>query len=627
MKRIPLLRPKVVEEPVLDDAFPGRSEFYVSLEPEFQTVFDNLVSIDRHVFATQGGQAPVELERTQIPSFSAVRRLLDASQGLLKFEAGDLVRGQLALLRFLLSSEPRRRLLERTSWNDYADASGGSDAYREALEKWPQALVGLRGGRADARAFGTAAVQLGLDQVRPGSFRDASLAGPTTSMWFDPWKKFLSEYYKVEFSGGSLDGIYWKEGALEFDVSSYSNPWGANPVPADAYIVLALPLAEMADLAAGLGDRILASYKGCSASVNELISSASNKDIRSFCSSPFFQLTSLYQRHEEHPKGEIEVLRRSPGGKSFKNTRFREQHLPAPIDDFSDVSKEKSPFRHFTGIQFFLEEDFPGARGHIYYVDSPWGLSSISPVQYRRDRLDQGSIWHGMVSVIVGIWDREGMNGKLPHQCTPQQFAGEVWAQIRKAFQGSPNPAPDRPLAYHIDEGLEYRDKKWTNNTPFLTNVVGLADWWPEEPGRYQVYFDRVVFCGTWLRTWTRLVTMEAANESARHAVNAILEDFAVHGKDPHTIAGCMVSNPEEHEIEDLGWFKRLDAELCSRNLPHLFEILGIDAAVLGKADDGRGGVIQAITEHVRTSGELGRGVADALTRTLTTLFERYGLG
>jgi hypothetical protein len=335
----------------------------------------------------------------------------------------------------------------------------------------------------------------------------------------------------------------------------------------------------------------------------------------------------LHQNHISPSEGEREFLGRVPGEKLAEKVAFEEQLRPAPIDGDGDVSKERSAFRHFAGIQFFLEEDFPGARGHVYYVDSPWGLSSISPVQYRRDRLDQGSIWHGMVSVIVGIWDRKGMNGHLPHQCTPQEFAEEVWAQIRQAFQGSPNPAPDRPLAYHIDEGLEYRDKKWTNNTPFLTNVVGLADWWPEEPGRYQVYFDRVVFCGTWLRTWTRLVTMEAANESARHAVNAILEDFAVHGEDARTIAGCMVSNPEEHEIEDLGWFKRLDAELCARNLPHLFEILGIDAAVLGKAGDGRGGLIQAITEHVRTSGELGRGVADALTRTLTTLFERYGLG
>ena len=64
---------------------------------------------------------------------------------------------------------------------------------------------------------------------------------------------------------------------------------------------------------------------------------------------------------------------------------------------------------------------------------------------------------------------------------------------------------------------------------------------------------------------------MKAANVSARHAVNAFLQTWQIRGD------RCDIWDPEDHEFEDLHWFKDLDEELFERKLPHLVDILELD--------------------------------------------------
>jgi hypothetical protein len=65
--------------------------------------------------------------------------------------------------------------------------------------------------------------------------------------------------------------------------------------------------------------------------------------------------------------------------------------------------------------------------------------------------------------------------------------------------------------------------------------VPGEDDWledlqqrdvWQARHGGYQVHNNSVVFAGTWTKTFTRMTSMEAACESGRHAVNAILDHY-----------------------------------------------------------------------------------------------------
>jgi len=185
---------------------------------------------------------------------------------------------------------------------------------------------------------------------------------------------------------------------------------------------------------------------------------------------------------------------------------------------------------------------------------------------------------------------------------------------------------------HHVDDFIQfrYRDvegkgmKKvptW-NLSPYLINLTGKwsnrppgEPWSPNErrnrrktprrPPGYQVFGRirrRVVFAGAHMRTFTRMGTMEAANESGRHAANAILK-YITHAKklpvadaDPlpemlmsyvysfesadhdkrgnvrpkdlpllaTSIAGdyCSIFDPERHEIHDLEFLKHIDREL-----------------------------------------------------------------
>ena len=145
------------------------------------------------------------------------------------------------------------------------------------------------------------------------------------------------------------------------------------------------------------------------------------------------------------------------------------------------------------------------------------------------------------------------------------------------------------------------------NDTPFLINVPKQ---WAHRPGVlqpdrlafeerrndlaldervfYRVSNKRWVAAGTYMATTTRLTTMESANESGRHAVNAILNRLLVEPSTYYNSQGRMFADwaetwdPEKYELDDVEPMKRLDERLVADGLPHVLDILkvldGIDA-------------------------------------------------
>jgi hypothetical protein len=88
---------------------------------------------------------------------------------------------------------------------------------------------------------------------------------------------------------------------------------------------------------------------------------------------------------------------------------------------------------------------------------------------------------------------------------------------------------------------------------------------------------------GNFMGTLTRLSTMESANESARHAFNAILRTLA-NSTDSQKYNGAgrllgdyaTIWNPERFELRDLDPLKRLDKELFDAKVPHFIDVLRI---------------------------------------------------
>src|SRR5262249_53580313 len=118
------------------------------------------------------------------------------------------------------------------------------------------------------------------------------------------------------------------------------------------------------------------------------------------------------------------------------------------------------------GIQYFLYEDVPLVRGHTFYPDSPWALTSISQPQFWRDgglfrkRYGAGDVG-GLLSVDVSEWNTPGTHvPKTAKQCTPDEIAKEIWEQLKAALNGK---GPGEQIltdellhSWHLDDDLDY---------------------------------------------------------------------------------------------------------------------------------------------------------------------------
>ena len=155
-----------------------------------------------------------------------------------------------------------------------------------------------------------------------------------------------------------------------------------------------------------------------------------------------------------------------------------------------------------------------------------------------------------------------------------------------------------------------------------------------------------MVFGGTYLRTFTRLTTMESANESARHAVNAILDHAAsaagIERGAPIELPRCAavpsgvgdycpVWSWERFEFAELDFLKDVDAELLGRGLPHLWDILELDELPLRlpePTNDPMLDVLHLVAD--RLEEQLGSNDAtssDALARLLVLIREGLAAG
>ncbi len=183
------------------------------------------------------------------------------------------------------------------------------------------------------------------------------------------------------------------------------------------------------------------------------------------------------------------------------------------------------------GIQFYLREDVPLAHGHTIFVDSPWALTSVSQAQFWRDfplaNYGDGTV-KGLLSVDISDWDVRGMNGKVAQRCSRREIAMETWEQLKRSLNGSSEVLSDAHLhSWFLDPDIDDMDADRDESTPRIdTNaeplLVNYVDTWrirPEAVTRIPNFF----LASDYVRTYTDLATMEAANEAARRAVNGVL--------------------------------------------------------------------------------------------------------
>ncbi|MDN3297125.1 FAD-dependent oxidoreductase [Streptomyces ficellus] len=181
-----------------------------------------------------------------------------------------------------------------------------------------------------------------------------------------------------------------------------------------------------------------------------------------------------------------------------------------------------------TGIQFYLTERPPLVHGHLNCVDSPWSLTAIAQAEHWPERDFPALYGDGVavdcLSVDISEWDKPGiLYGKTAKQCTREQVAREVWAQLKAALNDTGHPAlKDSALhSWFLDPGVSgLGTPNPTNEDELLIHPVGTFHQRPSAGTKIPNFF----LAGDYVSVDIDLATMEGANAAARQAVNALLD-------------------------------------------------------------------------------------------------------
>lgn len=549
MKRTPLLTPvpRTAEETARHEAFVAkgrrdrgaRRRLDVSFVETGRTAHDNLVATTSQALAFDDGIADVNVvSRRRTFSLEAIRLGLRAFLEQMSFTLEDLGKVYVKLLKYLTScSERRAAEYEGRSWWDFIDGDSLSEGGQARLDAWPRALVAMSARQADARTQGNVIVQLLLDQILERDYTDGTLNAPTSEAWLEPWRTFLEQSQGVRFCRGTLDGFQPVRTDPAIILPIVTPPPGEEPPRsfAEGYYVIALPLPEAQRVARSLLEAGAAAY-------------------------PEEPVT--LRRLRDFPLGSV------------------------------DRARPDGALQHMVGIQFFFEEDVQWVDGHIYFPDSEWELTAISQAKFWQRKHDFREGYYGTISVCISnLYAPSATTGKCAWELEADDIAEEVWRQISRALSGRVGASQGEflasrgglptPIAYHLDDNLEGPPGANRQNlSPLLVNLPGAYQARPGSPSSgYELVYDCFVFAGTYMQTHTRLTTMEAANESGRHAVNAILSgSLSSAAVGPQRGNLCAIWDPEDNEIDDLEAFKEIDRRLQARGLPHFVDILDLDA-------------------------------------------------
>ncbi|MER5933467.1 FAD-dependent oxidoreductase [Streptomyces sp. NPDC002054] len=222
-----------------------------------------------------------------------------------------------------------------------------------------------------------------------------------------------------------------------------------------------------------------------------------------------------------------------------------------------------------TGIQFYLTERAPLVHGHLNCIDSPWSLTAIQQAEHWPARNFPADYGDGTavdcLSVDISEWDKPGiLYGKTAKQCTREEVAREVWAQL-KASLNDTGKTLLRDAALHswfLDPGVDgLGTPNPTNEDELLIHPTGTFHHRPSAATRIPNFF----LSGDYVAVDIDLATMEGANASARAAVNALLD------RDGSAAARCAVKRLyRAPEIEE---FKRHDRWRYRLGLRNLFDL------------------------------------------------------
>lgn len=419
-------------------------------------------------------------------------------------------------LKYLTSGPARRENeYDTMSWSDFLELdtlAGYTTDYKKFERAVPRTLSAMVADKCSAYVIGDITMQMLLGYIRPDERPDAALGGPTTARWLQPWIDDLTARGVVFHLDRPLTEVVLNgSDPSRVDHAVVQGPSGSISVTADYYVV-ALPLEAMQPVIAassGLADQDDA--------IANLLDPALD---------------------------------------------------PTLATDW------------MVGAQFFLTTDVPICQGHVMYADSPWALTSVSPNQFWAAgghpidaEYGDGTV-KGLLSVAISDWDvvssRIGKTAKTAGSLNLADPRGvildEVFAQLQDALGTSVLPSA---LVAHrqLDQHITFDGSGNAQNpTPLLIHPKNT---WKLRPNASLDNISNLFLASDYVKTYTKLATMEGANEAARRAVNAILR------AESSALPECTLW-PLHEEV--LGEARQLDDHRYALGEPHLMDEIPGDA-------------------------------------------------
>jgi len=192
----------------------------------------------------------------------------------------------------------------------------------------------------------------------------------------------------------------------------------------------------------------------------------------------------------------------------------------------SIANLNKLSTRWMNGIQFYVAQDVPIVNGHAIYLNSPWALTSISQHQFWTgvdlSKFGNGKV-RGIISVDISDWDAPGVVFNKPaRECTAEEIRIETWTQLQQHLNDDGLKQIDDAnlVTWFLDPDIQFPNpSSATNAEPLMINTAGSLKYRPEA----QIELENLFLASDYVRTYTDIACMEAANEAARRAVNCLL--------------------------------------------------------------------------------------------------------
>src|SRR5262245_17065758 len=457
--------------------------------------------------------------------------------------------------------ERREDELDGRTWWDYMRADDMSPSYQSIIVNGlTQNFVAMDSKMSSTKSVINILARLIDDFLRAGLPMDRILDGPTSEVWIDPWVRYLQAarpaqipvefktgraVHSLVFDGGSgrVAGIRLRREPrpdapqVEIDDDSIGSR-GGKPIETDAsYFIAAVPIEAM-------------------------------------------------QR----------MLYHSPP--------LVREYAPS----LANLDSNLLQINWMSGIMYYLKDDVTMEdTGHLVFIDSPWALTAISQKQFWAAKNGDAGNVGGILSVIISDARSKASAtiGKTARQTdTALELVTETFEQIRESLptviQSKLDWSKDI-VGWYVDPALKYkrptlrdqkgrpiaRDEKGNptgvsshmsprefallasilrhqelmfereggldedptpkeyiekNLEPLFINTVNS---WRLRPAA-RTGISNFFLASDYVRNNTDLATMEGANESARRAVNELLNHFESESKQNGKLARCSIFEFDE---------------------------------------------------------------------------------